>query len=243
MYQKYTLIFKPHNGRGVGGIMSRKYSYKELETLGRRRLSGTFYLREFLHSEIAQHFGVVNAPDDVDLATEAGSALCGNVLEPIQNAWGRVHIRSGYRSPEVNGLGNKNRMNCASNTRNAAAHIWDQRDEQGYCGATACIVIPAYREHFERTGDWMSLAWWIHFHIPDYYEMCFFKEQCALNIRWYEGNDGKKSIKTYLPDPETGQKSALISRGIMHQFYQSRSPADLYQQATKLLHKNGGDNL
>ena len=223
--------------------MSRKYSYKELESLGRRRLSGTFYLREFLHSEIAQHFGVVNAPDDVDLATEAGSALCGNVLEPIQNAWGRVHIRSGYRSPEVNGLGNKNRMNCASNTRNAAAHIWDQRDEQGYCGATACIVIPAYREHFERTGDWMSLAWCIHSHIPDYYEMCFFKEQCALNIRWYEGNDGKKSIKTYLPDPETGQKSALISRGIMHPLYQSRSPTDLYQQATKTLNKNKGDKL
>ena len=78
--------------------MSQKYSYKELETLGRRRLSATFYLREFLHSEIAQHFGVVNAPDDADLAIEAGSALCGNVLEPIQNTWGRVHIRSGYRS-------------------------------------------------------------------------------------------------------------------------------------------------
>jgi hypothetical protein len=215
--------------------MSKKWSYNELESLGRQRLSSNFYLREFLYSEVAQHFGVVNAPEDMELAMHAGSALCEKVLEPIQAAWDRVHIRSGYRSPEVNDLGNKNRMNCASNARNAAAHIWDQRDDHGYCGATACIVIPAYREYFERTGDWMSLAWWVHFHVPDYYEMCFFKEQCAFNIRWYEGSNTAKSIKTYLPNPDTGDKSALMSRGKMHAHYQSRSPEELYRQATEVL--------
>ena len=54
--------------------MSKKWSYKELESLGRQRLSSSFYLREFLYSEIAQHFGVVNAPEDTELAMEAGSA-------------------------------------------------------------------------------------------------------------------------------------------------------------------------
>jgi hypothetical protein len=215
--------------------MIKKWSYKELESLGRVRLSPNFYLREFLHSEVAQHFGVTNAPENTELAIQTGSALCENVLEPIQAAWGKAHIRSGYRSPEVNELGNKNRMNCASNARNAAAHIWDQRDDNGYCGATACIVVPGYHDYFERTGDWMSLAWWVHFHIPDYYEMCFFKEQCAFNIRWHEGNDGKKSIKTYLQNPETGDKSALLKRGNMHTLYQSRSPEELYGQATEIL--------
>jgi hypothetical protein len=216
-------------------VMSKKWSYKELESGGRVRLSPNFYLREFLHSEVAQYYGVINAPENTDLAIKSGTALCEKVLEPIQAAWGKVHIRSGYRSPEVNDLGNNNRMNCASNARNAAAHIWDRRDDHGYCGATACIVIPAYREYFERTGDWMSLAWWVHFHVPDYYEMCFFKEQCAFNIRWYEGSDTGKSIKTYLPNPDTNDKTALVTCGVIHTLYQSKSPEELYRQATTIL--------
>ena len=86
----------------------------------------------------------------------------------------------------------------------------------------------------------MSLAWWVHFHIPDYFEMCFFKEQCAFNIRWHEDSDGKKSIKTYLANPDTGDKSALMSRGQIHALYQSRSPEELYRQATEVLHPSGG---
>jgi len=215
--------------------MGKKWSYKELESLGRVRLSSNFYLREFLHSEVAQYHGVINAPDDPKLAIQAGTALCERVLEPIQAAWGKVHIRSGYRSPEVNDLGNKNGMNCASNARNVAAHIWDQQDGKGFSGATVCIVVPHYHDYFESTGDWASLAWWVHYHIPDYYEMCFFKEQCAFNIRWYEGNDGNKSIKTYLQNPETGNKSALLKRGEMHTLYQSRSQEDLYVRATDIL--------
>lgn len=215
--------------------MSKQWSYKELESLGRIRLSPNFYLREFLHSEIAQVNGFINAPQDPALAIQAGTALCEQVLEPIRAAWGKVHIRSGYRSAEVNDFGNRNRMNCASNVRNAAAHIWDERDDDGQYGATACIVLPAYHDYFERTGDWASLAWWVHHHIPAYHEMCFFKEQCAFNIRWYEGSDGKQSIKTYLSNPDTGDKSALMSRGKMHALYQSRSPEECYRKATDAL--------
>jgi hypothetical protein len=215
--------------------MRGNWTYKDLDSLGRVRLSPNFYFREFLHSEIAQFHGVINAPDDIELAIQAGTALCEQVLEPIQAAWGKVHVRSGYRSQQVNEIGNKHRLNCASNARNAAAHIWDCRDDQGYFGATACIVLPGYQNYFERSGDWTSLAWWVHHHISEYYEMCFFKEQCAFNIRWYEGNDNKKSIKTYLTNPETGDKSALLSRGELHKLYQPRSPDELCRRATELL--------
>jgi hypothetical protein len=74
---------------------------------------------------------------------------------------------------------------------NAARHIWDRRDEAGFAGATATIVIPAYLDHYERTGDMRPLAWWIRDHIPAYAEIYFFKKLCAFNIRWYEGPSDK----------------------------------------------------
>lgn len=78
---------------------------KSLETLGRVRLSESFFMRDFLYSEISQIEGVPNIPDYPDLAIEAGSQLCQQVLEPIQQALGRISIRSGYRSPAVNAIG------------------------------------------------------------------------------------------------------------------------------------------
>ena len=215
--------------------MTKNWNYKELDAFGRIRLSKNFYMREFLHSEIAQIYGLVNAPDNPDLAIQAGSQLCKKVLEPIAQAWGKVHVRSGYRSPEVNQTGNKNKLNCASNANNAAAHIWDHKDASGCCGATACIVIPAYQDYFDKTGDWMSLAWWINHHVPDYFNMCFFKEQCAFNIRWYGGSDGSQTIKSYLANPDTGDKTALINKGREHPLYESIPPAKRFAKAAKLI--------
>jgi hypothetical protein len=215
--------------------MATDWNYSKLESLGRTRLSTSFFMREFLHSEIAQAHGLTNAPADPELAIEAGRQLCAQVLEPIQTAWGRVHIRSGYRSPAVNDLGNRLKLNCANNERNRAAHIWDQRDGNGMMGATACILIPAWLDHFERTGDWASLAWWIHYQVPGCYEMTFFKHLCAFNIRWYEGNDDKRTIKSYLANPDTGDKSALISRGRLHQHYAQMPEQQRYAAALSVL--------
>ncbi len=97
--------------------MSKKWTYVDLDAFGRSRLSETFYMREFLHSEIAQIFGLLNAPNRPDAAIQAGVGLCEQVLEPIQSYWGKIHIRSGYRSPEVNQLGNQRKLNCANNSR------------------------------------------------------------------------------------------------------------------------------
>jgi hypothetical protein len=148
-------------------------------------------MRDFLFSDIAAIHGLLNVPDDLDLAIAAGSALCEYLLEPLQDAFSRIAIRSAYRSCEVNGLGNsmmlagKKGYNCASNESNYAGHIWDRRDANGRMGATACIVVPSFWDRFQAEGDWQKMAWWIHDHLP-YSELQFYPRYWAFNITWSE---------------------------------------------------------
>ena len=86
--------------------MRRPKSVHKLEEFGRVRLSDSFFMRDFLYSEISQIEGIQNIPDDPDLAIEVGKLLCSEVLEPIQKKLGRISIRSAFRSTEVNGRGN-----------------------------------------------------------------------------------------------------------------------------------------
>ena len=76
--------------------------------------------------------GIPNFPTDPDLAVAAGRGLCEHLLEPLQAAFGRLAIRSAYRSPGVNAFGNIHHHNCASNERNYGRHIWDRRDSLAY---------------------------------------------------------------------------------------------------------------
>ncbi len=85
--------------------MRKPTSVDALTEFGRVRLSKSFFMRDMLHSEIAQVHGLLNAPDDPDLAIEAGKRLCEELLEPLQDKFGRIAIRSAYRSREVNALG------------------------------------------------------------------------------------------------------------------------------------------
>lgn len=165
--------------------MKKPTSVTTLEDLGRVRLSKSFYFRDFLYSEIANHFGMQNIPDDPDLAIAAGSKLCEELLEPLQDQFGRLAIRSAYRSVDVNGFGNANKLNCGSNESNFAAHIWDRLDPAGHMGATACIVVPWFADQYEQGADWRSLAWWIHDRLP-YSSLYFFPRLAAFNIRWHE---------------------------------------------------------
>lgn len=160
-------------------------SYEKLEELGRVRLSRSFFMRDFLHSEIAAWHGFKNVPDHPDEAIALGRMLCEQLLEPLQETFGRIHVRSGYRSPEVNRVGNENKLNCASNEANYAHHIWDYPDSQGKRGATACIVIPWLVDHIEKGGSWTDMAWWIHDHLP-YSTLNFFPKLAAFNINWHE---------------------------------------------------------
>ena len=178
-------------------------SVKSLEEFGRIRLSDSFFMRDFLHSEISQIENIPNIPDNPPLAAEAGISLCKNVLEPIQQKLGRISVRSAYRSSTVNEVGARKKYNCAKNESNFAHHIWDKRDKDGFMGATACIIVNSYIDYYEgNANDWLPLAWWIHDNIPSYSSLCFFKNYCAFNISWHENPDYPKEIMSWVSHPE-----------------------------------------
>ncbi len=76
-------------------------SYDKLEEFSRVRLSSNFFMRDFLYSEIAAWHGLTNLPHFPEQAIAVGRKLCEELLEPLQATFGRIHIRSAYRSPEV----------------------------------------------------------------------------------------------------------------------------------------------
>lgn len=82
-------------------------------------------MRDFLYSEISQIEGIPNIPEYPDRAIEAGRGLCGQLLEPLQERFGRIHIRSAYRAPAVNAKGaeNNNQYSCAANEKLRRAHL------------------------------------------------------------------------------------------------------------------------
>ncbi|MFZ6758070.1 hypothetical protein ACO0K9_12745 [Undibacterium sp. Ji50W] len=134
-------------------------SVASLENLGREKLSSSFFMRDFLYSEIGNFYGVPNIPDDPDLAIEVGRKLCEELLEPLQNTFGRMAVRSAYRSPAINALGNEKGHGCGSNESNFAGHIWDHVDSNGNKGAMACIVVPWFADRYQKGEDWRALAY------------------------------------------------------------------------------------
>ncbi|MGA7867280.1 MAG: hypothetical protein WCA23_25370 [Stellaceae bacterium] len=162
--------------------MRKPLSVRSLEQLGRVRLSSSFFMRDFLHSEIADLHGIPNIPDDPDLAIAAGRRLCEELLEPLQATFGRLAIRSAYRAPAVNAFGNAHGLSCASNERNYARHIWDRRDARGCMGALATVVVPWFADRYADGADWRAMAWWIHDHLP-YGELQFFSKLARLQHR------------------------------------------------------------
>ena len=175
-------------------------SVAALTEFGRERLSKSFFMREVLHSEIAQVHGLLNVPDDPDLAIEVGTRLCEELLEPLQERWGVMRIRSAYRSREVNALGNrlqregKAGYNCATNEANAAAHIWDMLDKDGCKGAMACVVLPAFTDAHPEEGGWQVLARWIDDNL-NYSSLWFYPTYWAVNVSWHERP--KRRIDSY----------------------------------------------
>lgn len=158
-------------------------SYSQLGKLGAVKLSKSFYMRDFLYSEIASWHQLPNIPDAPDIAIETGRRLCTDLLEPLQDTFGRLVILSGYRSPAVNDFGNKNKLNCASNEKNNGHHIWDYRDTNGHLGATACVAVPWFADRYEAGESWTAMAWWIHDHLP-YSNLEFYPFMAGFNIRW-----------------------------------------------------------
>lgn len=200
--------------------MKQPTTVQALEDFGRTRLSKNFFMRDFLYSEIANFDRLQNIPTDPDLAIAAGKRLCVELLEPLNATFGRIAIRSSYRSELVNGYGNdqqrdgKGAYKCAANEKNFAHHIWDRRDQNGRMGATACIVIPWFADRYESGADWRSLAWWIHDHLP-YSSMYFFPKLCAFNLQWREAPE--RRIESYIEPRGILTKLADDGQDMSHQ--------------------------
>jgi hypothetical protein len=177
--------------------MRKPGTYTALEDLGRVRLSRHFFMRNFLHSEIANFYGRPNIPDDPDLAIAAGKQLCAQLLDPLVETFGPIEIRSGFRSCELNHFGatEVKPQKCSRNEVNFGGHIWDRRDKDGHMGATVSVVIPWFADQYGAGRDWRDLAWWIYDHLP-HAEQCYFPKRAAFNIQWHEA--APKDIYSYI---------------------------------------------
>lgn len=153
-----------------------------LETFGRVRLSKHFFMRDFMYSEISAFHGVPNVPVDPDLVIQNGRTFCTQLLDPLEETFGRVAVRSGYRSPALNSYGNENKLNCARNDNPMECHIWD-REHGDAAIAGASVVIPWFADQFDQGRDWRDLAWWLHDHLP-YSDIWFFPKLAAFNLVW-----------------------------------------------------------
>lgn len=160
--------------------MRKPASMWSLETLGRVRLSKHFYMRDFLMSEISAFHGIPNIPDDPDLAIRHGERLCQKLLDPLEDTFGRIAIRSGYRSAALNTYGNENKLNCAHSDNPIECHIWDV-PSRPIVGTS--LVIPWFADRYAEGRDWRDLALWVHDHLS-YSEMWFFPKLAAFNLVW-----------------------------------------------------------
>tara|TARA_R110000751_G_scaffold44303_1_gene101476 strand:- start:1627 stop:2259 length:633 start_codon:yes stop_codon:yes gene_type:complete len=180
--------------------MRKPASMWSLETFGRVRLSRHFFMRDFMYSEISGFHGQPNIPDDPDLAIENGRAFCTSLLDPLEETFGRIAVRSGYRSAALNAYGNRRKLNCAANDNPIECHIWD-RGAGAQAIAGASIVIPWFADQYDQGRDWRDLAWWVHDHLP-YSEMWFFPKLAAFNLTWR-------------PEPQRSISSYIAPRGIL----------------------------
>ena len=94
--------------------MRKPASMWSLETFGRVRLSRHFFMRDFMYSEISGFHGQPNIPDNPDLAIENGRAFCTTLLDPLEETFGRIAVRSGYRSAARSASGSRRELNCAA---------------------------------------------------------------------------------------------------------------------------------
>ena len=180
----------------------RPQSMWSLETLGRVRLSRHFFMRDFLYSEIGNYHQKHNIPDNPELAIERGRAICETLLDPLEETFGRIAVRSGFRSADLIRLGNENKLNCARNDYPLECHIWDLPHVPV---AGASIVIPWFADQYAEGRDWQDLAWWLYDHLP-FAEAWFFPKLCAFNLAWRP--EPQRRIDSYI-----APKGTLIRGG------------------------------
>jgi len=170
---------------------------------------------------------IQNVPTNKELALEYGRNLCALILEPLQARFGRLNIRSAYRSEAVNDYCNQQgNWGCAESWKNYGRHIWDREAKDVGYGAMACVVIPAIADAKESNPEiWKELAWWIHDHLP-YSEIEFYSRLYAFNIGW--AKNPAKRITNYVGGPRV-----LTERGMPNH---EGNHAELYPSLAALFH-------
>jgi len=66
---------------------------------------------------------------------------------------------------------------------------------------------------YEERKDWTPLAWWIHDNLP-YASQFWFPRLAAFNLRWSANPNTLPSIGTYVTNPHTGDRKALVKDGV-----------------------------
>jgi hypothetical protein len=139
---EYPRIQEAHSG----APMKKPTTVKALEDFGRTRLSPSFFMRDFLHSEIANLHGMPNIPDDPDLAIDVGTHLCGEILEPLQrHSDASQSDRRSARARSTNSATSTATV-ARRNETSYGAHIWDRRNAAGHKGAMACVAVPSFTD-------------------------------------------------------------------------------------------------
>ncbi|NNK77819.1 MAG: hypothetical protein HKP40_03815 [Litoreibacter sp.] len=161
------------------------------EELDQVQLSKSFHMRDFLASDIAEFYGLPNIPENPDIAIRAAARLCQDLLEPLQERYGKLSIRAAYRSRLVHGFREKfheahpTEYCCAAEAAQAETLIWDQNGESGAMEAGICIALPQASDRFAPGADWRSLAWWIHDNL-EYSSQVYFEAGDTFFLSWSE---------------------------------------------------------
>jgi len=82
MWETAGIGYSALNVAQKGAHVRTPQTVSALETLGRVRLSKSFFMRDFLYSEIANFHGKQNIPVNPDLAITNGTRLCEELWNP-----------------------------------------------------------------------------------------------------------------------------------------------------------------
>ena len=146
-------------------------------------------------SEIANFYGMPNIPDDPKLAIDVGRRLCEDLLEPLNATFGRIAIRSAYRSPTVNALATRWATIALRTRRITAATSGTGATPPDSAGRRPASSFPGSPIAMPRAPTGKRLAYWIHDHLP-YSRLQFFPKLAAFNISWQNVRSGRSTASS-----------------------------------------------
>ncbi len=123
-------------------------------------LSQNFHLSEFLRSQTAARHDIdmTPTPEVVDNLRR----LCTDVLQPLRDALGPVHITSGYRPPKLN------RLIGGSTT---SQHVYGHAADLVVTGHTPLEVSRWIRDHLDTFDQVIhEFGEWVHVSVPAGFE-------------------------------------------------------------------------